>query len=295
LSGLSIFLSFLVLGAFPPKPGPSPRSLSEEWCEPRYSDRHPAGDKESMIFRVPHWFGLLPSGTSGPGPRLSHSLMGLLYLFLSGCHAGGVSSGPLVLDTRAQGIAEDALRRSMPDSPVQITFDFRLREADLRFSGRGVARVQPPYRLRIDLFSPRGESLFRAALVGSELRVPLGVPLDLAPPPALLWAALGVFRPDAELRLLGGRGSGQGATTLHYGGDAAEELRFLLVDGGLSRAEILEGGHLIEEVDLEFDASRETVEETVYRNRALFVELTFTLRSVENVDAFPDEIWDPGH
>jgi hypothetical protein len=182
----------------------------------------------------------------------------------------------------------------MPDNPVQISFDFRLKEADLRFSGRGVARVQPPYRLRIDLFSNGGESLFRAALVGSQLRIPLGVPLDLAPPPALLWAALGVFRPDAEQRLLGGRGSGEGAMTLHYGGVDTEELRFRLVDGGLVRAEILEDGHLIEEVDLDLDDSSNTVVETVYRNRALFLELTFTLRSVENVDAFPDEIWDPG-
>lgn len=247
-----------------------------------------------MIFLGPYRFDPRFSGGSGPGSFPSHGLAGLLIVLLLGCQAGGGSSGPLTLDARAQGVAEEALQSTMPDNPVQITFDFRLKEADLRFSGRGVARVQPPYRMRIDLFSSRGESLFRAVLVGSELRVPLGVPLDLAPPPALLWAALGVFRPDAEQRLLGGRGSGEGATTLHYRGSETEELRFRLVDGGLTRAEILEGGHLIEEVDLELDDSYSTVIETVYRNRALFVELTFTLQSVENVDAFPDEIWDPG-
>jgi len=220
-------------------------------------------------------------------------LGGLILVLLFGCQAGGGSPGPLTLDAGVQAVAEGALQATMPETPVQITFDFRLKEADLRFSGRGVARVQPPYRLRIDLFSNRGESLFRAALVGSELRVPPGIPLDLAPPPALLWAALGVFRPDAEQRLLGGRGSGDGGLTLHYRGTSTEELRFRLVDGGLSRAEILEEGHLIEEVDLELDDSGSRVEETVYRNRALFVELTFTLLSTENVDAFPDEIWDP--
>jgi hypothetical protein len=182
----------------------------------------------------------------------------------------------------------------MPESPVQITFDFRLREADLRFSGQGVARVQPPYRVRIDLFSNQGEGLFRAALVGSDLRVPPGVPIDLAPPPALLWAALGVFRPDQELELVGGRERGDGAATLRYRGPSGEDLRFRLADGILERAEIRDDGHLIEEVDLELDYESRKVVETVYRNRALFVELTFTLKSEETVESFPPEIWNPG-
>jgi len=181
----------------------------------------------------------------------------------------------------------------MPESPVQITFDFRLREADLRFTGQGVARVQPPYRVRIDLFSNQGEGLFTAALVGSDLRVPPGVPLDLAPPPALLWAALGVFRPDRELRLSGGRDRGDGSVVLRFGSPTGEDLRFRLRDGTLERAEIREDGYLIEEVDLELDVDMGKVLETVYRNRALFVELTFTLKSEETVDSFPPEIWNP--
>jgi hypothetical protein len=181
----------------------------------------------------------------------------------------------------------------MPESPVQITFDFRLREADLRFTGQGVARVEPPYRVRIDLFTNRGEGLFRAALVGSDLRVPPGVPVELAPPPALLWAALGVFRPDTGLEIVGGRGHADGGATLQYGGDAGEDLRFRLSNDLLTRAEIREGGHLIEEVDLELDEGSTEVLETVYRNRALFVELVFSLKSVEYVDSFPSDIWDP--
>ena len=189
--------------------------------------------------------------------------------------------------------AEKALGSTMPESPVQITFDFRLKEADLRFSGQGVARVEPPYRVRIDLFTNRGEALFMAALVGSDLRVPPGTPIDLAPPPALLWAALGVFRPDANLTIQSGGRSGDGATTLRYGGEAGEDLRFRLEDGQLIRAEIYEDGHMLEEVDLELDESLKEVVETVYRNRALFVELTFSLKAVENVESFPAHIWDP--
>ena len=219
----------------------------------------------------------------------------VLALALTGCGAAGPASRPLPVGTDLDSLAQNALLVTMPESPVQISFDFKLREADLRFSGRGVARVEPPYRVRIDLFSGQGEGLFRAALVGSDLRVPPGVPLDLAPPPALLWAALGVFRPDADLQMDEGRDGGDGTVSLHYGGNAGQDLRFRLVNGLLLRAEIWEDGHLIEEVDLKLDEASQTVVETVYRNRALFVELTFTLKSEENVESFPPDIWYPGH
>ncbi len=196
--------------------------------------------------------------------------------------------------TDLDSLAQNALLATMPGSPVQITFEFRLREADLRFAGQGVARVEPPYKVRIDLFSGQGETLFKAALVGSDLRVPPGVPLDLAPPPALLWAALGVFRPDAGLQMAEGRDRGDGTIALAYEGDNGQDLRFRLANDLLLRAEIREDGHLIEEVDLELDESSQRVVETVYRNRALFVELTFTLKSEENVESFPPDIWYPG-
>jgi len=228
-------------------------------------------------------------------PKSSLTRVGLLALLaVAGCQGATGSPGPTPPDLDLEAEAKRALGATMPESPVQITFDFRLREADLRFTGRGVARIEPPYRVRIDLFTKRGEGLFRAALVGSDLRIPQGVPRELAPPPALLWAALGVFRPDAGLRILGGRGGGSGPVTLRYGGDAGEDLRFRLAEGLLTRAEIHEDGHLIEEVDLELDESAQEVVETVYRNRALFLELTFTLKSVERVESFPADIWDPG-
>jgi hypothetical protein len=189
--------------------------------------------------------------------------------------------------------AARALAATMPETPVQIRFDFRLKEADLRFAGQGVARVEPPYRVRIDLFSIRGEELFRAALVESDLRVPPGVPLNLAPPPALLWAALGVFRPDPGLQLLGGRTGAGGELDLRYGGNDYQDLRFRLADDLLTRAEIWQDGHLVEEVDLELDVTSENVVETVYRNRALFIELTFSLKSVVTVESFPPDIWNP--
>lgn len=235
-------------------------------------------------------------GAGKTGMRIGRigALWGIVLLGGAGCRPSPRAWGPTPAELDLDSLAQDALAGTMPESPVQITFDFRLREADLRFNGRGVARVEPPYRVRIDLFTGQGESLFRAALVGSDLRVPPGVPRELAPPPALLWAALGVFRPDAELRLLDGRGGTDGPVTLRYGGTADEDLRFQLAQGTLTRAEIHREGHLIEEVDLLLDEGSGTVVETVYRNRAYFVELTFSLKEIEMVDSFPSEIWNPG-
>lgn len=220
------------------------------------------------------------------------SLLGLGLFW--GCGATSEAPEPTPAGIDLDALASRALAATMPETPVQITFDFRLKEADLRFAGRGVARVEPPYRVRIDLYSNGGEGLFRAALVGSDLRVPLGVPRELAPPPGLMWAALGVFRPDADLHLMGGRSTGKGNVTLYYGGGKGQDLRFLLTGDRLTRAEIHQDDHLVEEVDLVFDESSGEVVETVYRNRAMFLELTFSLKSVETVGSFPPEIWDPG-
>ncbi len=222
-------------------------------------------------------------------------LIGLLVLGVSwGCGAPSAAPEPAPAGIDLDALSARALAATMPETPVQIIFDFRLREADFRFAGRGVARVEPPYRVRIDLYTNGGENLFRAALVGSDLRIPPGVPRELAPPPALMWAALGVFRPDAELRLLGGEATGRERVTVHYGREEGKNLRFRLQEDLLTRAEIYQDGHLIEEVDLILDESSREVVETVYRNRALFLELTFSLKSMESVASFPPEIWDPG-
>ncbi len=186
------------------------------------------------------------------------------------------------------------MEATRPQEPSRILFDFRVKEADLRFSGRGLARIESPYRVRLDLFSGGGETIFQAALVEGSLRIPPWAPRELAPPPALLWAALGIFRPDPDLSYLGARANREGEKTLRYGGRDELELRFRIQEGQLTRAELHREGHLMEEVDLTLDPANGTVTETVYRNRALFLELTFSLESVETVASFPPDIWYPG-
>jgi len=213
---------------------------------------------------------------------------------LAGCRTSSAPQGLPIPRPRAVASAEAALETTRPEEPSRIRFAFRVREADLRFNGRGLARVEPPYRVRLDLFSTNGETIFQAALVDGSLRIPAWAPRELAPPPALLWAAFGVFRPDPELQLLEARVNDRGVTTLRYGGGESLELRFLVEEGQLTRAELHRRDHLEEEVDLSLDRSTGEVLETVYRNRSLFLELTFSLESVENVPPFPPEIWYPG-
>lgn len=214
--------------------------------------------------------------------------------FLAGCGMAASEPSLPLPQGDAPVVAQRALEATRPETPVQILFDWRVKEADLRFNGRGSARVEPPYRVRLDLFTTGGETLFQSALVDGTLRIPPWAPRELAPPPALLWAALGIFRPDPDLSLLGGRRNGEAGVTLRYGGDDDLELRFRMQGGRLTRAELHREGHLAEEVDLSRDAATGTVLETVYRNHALFLELTFSLESSENVESFSPDIWYPG-
>jgi hypothetical protein len=93
---------------------------------------------------------------------------------------------------------------------------------------------------------------------------------------------------------LEGYGHPDGGVVLRYGASDSLELRFRIVEGALTRAELHRGGHLSEEVDLTFGDTPRGVVETVYRNRAEFMEMTFTLESAEEVSAFPPHIWNPG-
>lgn len=220
--------------------------------------------------------------------------MVFLLAALAGCRTGSPLPKLPVPEMEARASADAALTRTRPSEPTEILFGFRVREADLRLSGRGIARMEPPYRVRLDLFSGGGETIFQAALVDGSLRIPPWAPRELAPPPALLWAAFGIFRPDPDLDFFEGRKGSENGLSLRYGGADDLELRFLIEGGHLTRAELIRDGHLVEEVDLRLDEDTGSVLETVYRNHALFLELTFTLESVENVASFPAGIWYPG-
>jgi hypothetical protein len=218
---------------------------------------------------------------------VSLSIVAVAAVALPACASRAAAPhGPLEPGLEALAVEATALER-----PLHIVFDWRVRERDATFSGRGVARVQPPYRARLDLFGPRGEHVLAAGLVGLDLRLP-GEPAVRLPPPALFWSALGVLHPPAFGELaVATRDSNR--IRLEYAEDR-DRWRFALEDDRLLRAEWdphRAGRHTVE---LRNAAAYGVPGRAVYRDWDAFFELTLTVDEVEHVDPFPHDIWTPG-
>jgi hypothetical protein len=173
--------------------------------------------------------------------------------------------------------------------PLHVTFAWNLQDRDARFSGQGVVRSEPPARARLDLFGPRGEGYLTAVLEDEELRIPGGVAASMLPPPAFLWASLGVFREPRHARLELARRDGNGVELGYTGGDERWRFRF---DGQRLRHvewQGPDGGKRT--VELTGDAAHGLSARAVYRDWPAFRELTLSLDGVEQVDAFPTDIW----
>lgn len=158
-----------------------------------------------------------------PVPRPSPAAAILATLLAAGC---AVHAPPTTVEPATEAAAIDA---TAPDRPLQVVFGWRAMEGDGRFSGDGVARIEPQYRARLDLFGPRGDTYLSAALVGAELRLPPGVQGVQIPPPALMWAVLGVVAPPEAAVLVGTRETPERAE-LYYEVDGST-LSYVLEDG----------------------------------------------------------------
>lgn len=176
--------------------------------------------------------------------------------------------------------------------PVRIVFEWQLNEAGVRVRGRGVARVEPPYKARLDLFLANGESVVSAALVDGDLRLPPGAPEGILPPADLMWGVLGVFRPLYGVDLLGAERQEGDALRLRYRYADARELHFHVVAGRVRTLELLQAGRAVERVELVLDEGSRFPAEATYRNLAAFRELKITRATVERVESFPPDIWD---
>lgn len=211
-----------------------------------------------------------------------------------GCAGSALQSAPALprsdLDAQVR-IAGEASRIARP---VQLIFAWRAREPGFRDDGFGVARLEPPGKARLDLFLDNGETAATAALVDDDLRVPAALPLELVPPPALLWAALGVFRPGAGVQTLEGRRAGA-AMEMRFGLPGGNLLRFRMHDLRVVEAAVLEGGAEVERVVIAWSEEESAYPaEATYRNLRDYRELELRLESFEHVDPFPTHIWDPG-
>ena len=215
----------------------------------------------------------------------------LAIAFVGACVPGRPAVVAPVPD--AEVLARDLEDATRLVEPLQIVFAWRANERGVRARGRGAARVAPPARARLDLFLDNGETALRAALVGSEVRLPPGAPDDMLPPPDLLWAALGVVHPSPGASFAGGDRLEDGSVRLRYGYPDGTELHYQVTGTMLERIDMLRGGRVVQEVELVLGDDNARPTEAIYRHLTDFRELSLVRESMEAVPPFPDEIWDP--
>ncbi len=211
------------------------------------------------------------------------------------------SAAPATAVTAAVGAAEAdsaiaraAVAATAPKRPLKLVFRWSLQDRDAHFSGQGAARMEPPYRARLDLFGPRNEGYLSAAVVGEDLRIPAAVQAQAAvvPAPALLWTTLGVLNPPSGARLVAVRRAGE-ETRLEYA-RGPEHWRFTLVGGALRRAELDGSGAGRQTVELKGVGPLGLPQQVVFRDYAAFRELTLTLDRADEAEPFPPDVWTPG-
>jgi hypothetical protein len=209
--------------------------------------------------------------------------------------AACASRGPVVIGPVGdpEGAASDLRRQTGLEEPLRIVFAWRLNDGGQRVEGRGVARVEPPNKARLDLFLDNGETVVSAAIVEGELRLPPGSPDDILPPPALMWGALGVFHPLGDSRLLGADRLEGEAVRLRYAYGDRGEIHYQVSGGFLISLELLDRGRVRERVDVGEERDARYPMEATYRNMAEFRELRLVRESLDVVAPFDPEIWDP--
>jgi len=222
-----------------------------------------------------------------------HGLLGsvvLLAVVVAGCATGRAAVVGPVPDPG--GTATRLERGTELGEPLQIRFEWRLNEARQRHRGVGVARVESPYRARLDLFTDDLESVLSAVLIDGELRLPPGSRDDILPPTDLMWGALGIFRPH-DVELLGGDRLEDDGVRLRYAYSDGTELHYEASQGQLRSLELLEDGHVVQRVEVTTEGGDRYPVEARYRNLSDFRELTIVRESLEEVSSFPAGIWDP--
>ncbi len=215
-------------------------------------------------------------------------------LVVAGCAPAGPPA-PSPQEPLQPQVAQIVVDSTALKRPLHIVFSWTFTEESARFSGRGATRVEPPYKARLDLFGPRGETYLAAAAVGDELRLPPNAPdalRNVMPPIALLWTALGVLRAPEGAMLTQTR---QRADTVLLGYTRNEERwSFRSLRGRLEYAEWNGPNSGKRTVELRGTGALGLPAVAVYRDWAAFRELTLTLEQANEAASFPADIWTLG-
>ncbi|MEJ2540314.1 MAG: hypothetical protein P8188_10125 [Gemmatimonadota bacterium] len=222
--------------------------------------------------------------------RRAH-LAALVVALLSGC-AGGASAPRIVTPLPDPAAALREMEdRTVLEQPTRIFFDWTLTEEGIRVRGRGVARVQPPDRARLDLFLSNGEAVAGAILIGDELTLPVSLPSDILPPPELLWGTVGMIRLGSTTEVVQGGELEDGATLLQTRLPTQEGVLYRVRDGQVRMIEQTTGdGTVVKRLAAAYDGAAIPAE-AVYRDLTAFRELTLTRDRVEHVEGFAPHIW----
>lgn len=207
----------------------------------------------------------------------------LAAMFAVGC-AGGMDTGGTPDPLAEQRL----LAATTPDRPAQVTFDWSMTDRDARFSGRGVLRVDSGYRARVDLFGPRGETLAAAVVVDGVMRVVPEAAAGMLPPPAMLWASLGVFRRPDDAPLTGTTVSDDEMRLVYTRDRTAWHFQFA---GERLRATEWTDGAGRRTVELSGESGAALPAEASFRDWTEFRELTLRVTEVEERAAFEPDVW----
>jgi hypothetical protein len=90
-------------------------------------------------------------------------------------------------------------RTTLPRAPTQIRFRWRYQDEQVKYAGRGTARIAPPDSLRFDYAGPLGLGSGAAVVIGDSVlwADPAKNFRSLVPAIPMLWAAFAMVRPPA--------------------------------------------------------------------------------------------------
>lgn len=176
-----------------------------------------------------------------------------------------------------------------PDQRLHVIFDWNLVDREVRFSGRGVLRLDADRRARVDLFTPQGELVAAAILEGTSMRVAPAAASAMLPPPAFLWSAIGAFRPPQDAPLTG-TSRDNGSIALEYARDDAR-WRFRFENRALRNTEWTTAAGGRRTVELRGHAGFGLPAEASFRDWAEFRELTLRVTDIEETTGFDPDAW----
>ncbi len=223
-----------------------------------------------------------------PHPRVVG--LALSLLLAAGCGGPGrvvIVEAPI----NAQELAVRLEANERLRTPTRVVFGWEMSEQGVRVDGRGSARLEPPYKGRLDLFLGNGEPAGSASVIDDDLRLPTGLPPSVLPPANLLWGALGVFRPGLGTALLGAERTDQ-HLQLRYGLPGGDEAVYSLREGRIERVDVTRRGSVIQTLTLQRDSLQIPVE-ALYRDLVEVRELRLKRQTVQQTEPFPADIWRP--